>query len=414
MTSVDIIFRRVSLEGTDTISDIAVQDGIIIAVGNNLEFTAPEGHDIVCDGMLVTPPFIDAHQHLDCAYMLDEENRTGTLQEAVEIFTRIKPVRTEQTVKELAERAVLDALYNGTCFIRSQVDVDSIAGMKHLQPILELRQAYRGIVDIQVVACMEYSLAQQPQAESYLRAAVEAGADLVGSIPEVEPSPAAQQKHIQMIFDIARSYNVDIDMHIDETADPRCRTLEMLADTTIRENYHGRVTAGHCCALAAYDDQYASQVIDKVAMAGIHVITNPLTNLYIQGRGPKTPVWRGITRVRELDEAGVNVSCGLDDLRNLFLPFGRMNMLEVALFTSLTAQMTTPKYLQYVFDMPRYKAAKIVGLRNYGIQTGNQADFVILPVDSILDAIRLSPAPRYIVRAGKIIAENRVERSLHI
>ncbi len=414
MMPVDIVFRHLSIAGKDEICDVACKGSSIVKIGKKLAVSAPKGFDIACDGMLVSPPFIDPHQHLDCAYMMDHENQSGTLEEAVDLFTSIKRTRSKETVKELARRAIIESMYNGVTYIRSQVDVDSIVGMNHLLPILELKREYQGIVDIQVVACMEYSLAQEPQAEGYLREAIEAGADMVGGIPHMEATVDAMYKHCQMVFNVARSFNVDVDMHVDEVLDPNCRTLEMIADMTIKEGYQRRVTAGHCCALSAYDDKYAEQVIKKVAQAGIHVITNPFTNLYIQGRRDKTPIWRGITRVKELIESGVNVSCGLDDIRNLFNPFGKMNMLEVALFTSLVAQMTTPEQLRQVFDMPRYNAAKILGIRDYGINDGYPADFVILPVISILDAIRLAPAPRYVIRNGKIIAENRTERQSYL
>lgn len=411
--TVDLVFRRVRLDGKGEMLDVAVRDGSICALGVNLGVAAEPGRDIPCNGMLLTPPFVDAHQHLDCAFMLDKVNQSGTLSEAVEIFTELKRRRPVKVVKELAERAITEALFNGTTFIRSYVDVDSIAGLKYLHPILELREAYSGLVDIQIVACMEYSLAQEPEAEQYLRAAMDEGADLVGGIPEVEPTPEDSRRHIQMIFDVAKSYDVGIDMHIDESEDPHTRTLEMLADQTMREGYHGRVAAGHACALAVYDDAYAQRVIEKVAEAGVHVVTNPLTNLYIQGRRDGTPVWRGITRVKELLRAGVNVACGLDDIRNLFLPYGRMNMMEVALFTSLTAHMTTPEEMEETFDMPRYNAAEILGLDDYGVAVGKPADLLLLPVDNPLDALRLQPLPRYVVRGGQIVAENQVQRVRH-
>lgn len=404
----DMVFRKVFLDKEDGVFDVAVKDGRIHDIGTSLDFAVEPKKDYECEGMMLTPPFIDAHQHLDCAFMIGEVNQAGTLQEAVEIFTRIKNNRTAAVVKELAERAIKEALFNGTGFIRSYVDVDSIVELNHLHPIVELREQYRGIVDIEIVACMEYSLAQEPKADMYLRAAMGEGADLVGGVPQEEPTPEAAQKHIQLILDIAKSFSVDIDMHIDETADPQMRTLEMLADTIIREDYQGRAVAGHACALAVYDDNYAKKVIDKVVNAGIHVVTNPLTNLYLQGRENKTPTWRGITRVKELLEAGVNVACGLDDNRNVFLPYGHMNMLEVALFTSLTAHLTTPEEMQQVFDMPRYNAAKILGLKDYGIKIGGPADFLCLPVDNILDALRIQPQPRYIVRDGSLVVENQV------
>ena len=173
-----------------------------------------------------------------------------------------------------------------------------------------------------------------------------------------------------MVFDVAKRFDVDIDMHIDETEESGLPDAGDVGGCYYPGGLPGRVTAGHCCALTSYDDHYARQLIEKVALAGIRIITNPLTNLYLQGRGPKTPIWRGITRVKELLEAGVNVACGLDDIRNLFLPYGRMNMLEVALFTSLAAQMTTPEQIQQAFSMSSYNAAKILGWINTELTWG--------------------------------------------
>ena len=400
---------------TTGVFDVAVDDGLIYRLGEDIDLTTEAGNDIPCDGMMLTPPFVDAHQHLDVAFMLDEVNRSGTLSEAIEINTRLKKTRSADVITEHARQAIIEAMFNGTCHIRTHVDVDSKTEMRNLHPILELRQAYRNIVDIQVVAFIDYPLAEEPKAEEYLRAAMSDGADLVGGTPEFEPTPEDARRRIQMVFDVATSYDADIDLHIDETHDPNVRTLEILANMTIGEGYQGRVTAGHVCALAAYPDEYARRVIEKVAEAGIHIVTNPLTNLYLQGRSEnRTPVWRGITRVKELQRAGVNVACGLDDIRNVFLPYGRMNMMEVAQCTSLVAHMTTPEEIQQAFDMPRYNAAKALRIADYGIAVGHPADFVILPVETALDALRLQPLPRYIVRGGRLIAENRLERVNHM
>jgi cytosine deaminase len=169
------------------------------------------------------------------------------------------------------------------------------------------------------------------------------------------------------------------------------------------------VTAGHCCALAAYPDDYASRVIEKVAQARLNIVTNPMVNLYLQGRHDRQPVRRGITRVKQLLEAGVNVACGSDDICNLFFPFGRMDMLEVAMVTSIASHLTRPEEIQAAFDMPRYRAAQVLNLKEYGIMVGAPANLVFLSARNAQEALQLQPITRLVVRDGDIIA-SREER----
>ena len=190
--------------------------------------------------------------------------------------------------------------------------------------------------------------------------------------------------------------------------------MEILADETIKRGWQGRVTAGHTCALAAYDDHYAGYVIEKVKKAGINMITNPVTNLVLQGRNDKQPIRRGITRVKELLAAGVTVSFGQDCVKDTFYPFGSADMLQVALVTAHAAQMTLPHEIEKVFDMITCDAAKILRLENYGLEEGKDADIVILDALTINDAIRLQPSRLYVIKGGKVIAKNEYKRELTI
>ena len=226
----------------------------------------------------------------------------------------------------------------------------------------------------------------------------------------LKSSSSDAAKHIEIAFQIAEEFNADIDMHVDETDDPASRTLELLAEATIRHTYQGRVTAGHCCALAGYPDDYALRVIEKVALADITVITNPLVNLYLQGRHDRQPVRRGITRVKQLLEAGVNVACGSDDISNLFFPFGRMDMLEVAMLTSVASHLTTPEEIQTAFDMPRRRAARALRLEDYGIMVGRPANLIFLAAENAQEALQLQPTKRMVFRNG-ILVSSREERN---
>jgi cytosine deaminase len=231
-------------------------------------------------------------------------------------------------------------------------------------------------------------------------------------MPHAEASPADAARHIEIAFQIAEEFNADIDMHVDETDDPASRTLELLAEATIRNAYQGRVTAGHCCALAAYPDDYAMRLIEKVALAELNVITNPLVNLYLQGRYDRQPVRRGITRIKQLLEAGVNVTCGSDDISNLFFPFSRMDMLEVAMLTSVVAHLTRPEQIQTAFDMPRWRAARALRLEDYGIMVGRPANLVFLAAENAREALQLQPVKRMVFRNG-ILVSSREERNTY-
>ncbi len=409
----DLVFRDVLLEGRETRLDIGVRAGAIAAIEPNLP--APENldNDMPASGLMASPLFIDPHHHLDCAYLDEYVNQSGTLEEAIEINARIKDDRPAEEIYTKACRALTEASANGTGWIRNHVDVDSVSGLNLLHPIVEAKEKYVGLVDVQIVCFPQLGLVRDPESVPWMRESMRQGADVVGGMPHAEASQEDAQTHIDIAFEIAKEFDADVDMHIDETDDPDSRTLELLAETTIREGYQGRVIAGHCCALAAYPDDYARKVMDKVAEAKITVVTNPMINLYLQGRGDSQPVRRGITRVKELLEAGVNVSCGLDDVKNIFFPFGRMDMLEVALVTALTAHLSTPDEIQTAFDMPRKHAAQALRLEAYGLRVGNPANFTLFPASNAQDALRLQPPRRFVVRGGQLLAENIVEQRLH-
>jgi cytosine/creatinine deaminase len=398
----DLLFHNVIFENSPAPMDIAIRSGIIDETGPDL--TAQGCRVIEARGMLASPLFIDPHHHLDCAFLSEPPNLSGTLEEAIQINARVKQDRTEKDVYEKACQALRLALQNGTGYIRSHTDIDSVSKLRLLQPVLEAKAKFRGIVDVQVAAFPQLGLIADPESIQLMRAALQAGADVVGGMPHAETSPGDSFRHIEILFELAEEFNVDIDMHVDETDDANSHTLELLADATLRHGYEGRVTAGHCCALAAYPEDYAARVIEKVAQARISIVTNPLVNLYLQGRHDQQPVRRGITRVKQLLEAGVNVTCGSDDISNLFFPYGRMDMLEVAMVTSIVAHLTSPEEIQDAFDMPRIHAARALNLRDYGIMVGKPANFVLLGAETAREALQVQPVRRLVVRQGQIVA----------
>jgi cytosine deaminase len=403
------LIRQVCLENYNTPMDIAIRDGKVAEIGKNLD---GEGCQFVNgSGMLASPLFIDPHHHLDCAFLNEPPNLSGTLNEAIRINAQLKANRSDADVYEKACRALNMALHHGTGWVRSHTDIDSISKLKLLHPIVEAKEKFRNLVEVQIVAFPQLGIVADPHSVDLIRRAMQEGADVVGGMPHAEASLDDAAKHIELLLQIAEEFNVDVDMHVDETDDPASRTLELLADATLKHGYQGRVTAGHCCALAAYPDDYAGRVIEKVALAQINIVTNPLVNLYLQGRQDKQPIRRGITRVKQLLEAGVNVTCGSDDIANLFFPFGRMDMLEIAMFTSVVSHLTRPEEIQTAFNMPRNRASRALNLVDYGIIPGTPANLVLLAATDAQEALQLQPAQRIVFRNGVLVSNLQEKRA---
>lgn len=405
---VDLVFRNAHLESDPAEVDIAIDRGRIHAVQPG--FTGLGRVELNAAGLMASPLFIDPHHHLDCAYLNDPPNRSGTLEEAIRINAEVKARRPAREIYENACRALEMALLNGTGWLRSHGDIDSVGGLKLMYPVLEAKEKFKGRVEVQFVTFPQLGLVRDPESIVYLREAMRCGADLVGGMPHAEACPEDSRRHIEICFEIAEEFDADIDMHIDETDDPNSRTLEMLAEAVIRHGYQGRVTAGHCCSLAAQDDEYARRVIDKVAEARINIVTNPLVNLYLQGRGERRPGLRGLTRVKELLTAGVNVTCGLDDVFNLFFPYGRMDMLEVAMAVSVAGHLTTPEEIVTAFDMPRARAARALRLEEYDLRPGAPANLTFFAAGSAQEALQLQPPRRFVIRDGDIVAQSELQR----
>lgn len=408
-----LLIKNARLRDQDQLHDILIEKDRIEQIAPHID--APEVEVIDARGNLTTPSLIDPHIHLDKVNILDvvRPNETGTLKEAIEIIWAKKQTYTDEDILTRSEDVVLRALKNGTLNIRTHVDVDTIGGLKPLQGILKLKEKYRGLVDIQIVAFPQEGIIKDPGCEDLLYQAMELGADVIGGMPANEATPDDSRAHVKIIFDIAEKYDCDVDMHVDETDDPFYRTLEMVADETIRRGWHSRVTAGHTCALAAYDDHYAGYVIQKLRQAQIHMITNPVTNLMLQGRNDKQPIRRGITRVKELLEAGLLVSFGQDCVSDTFYPLGSADMLQVANVTAHAAQMSLPDEIKKVYDMITGDAAAVIGLEDYGLKVGNKADLIVLDVATERDAIRLAPARLFVIKNGRIVAQTQTETTFH-
>lgn len=392
--------------------EIGIEAGVITAVSTSSLPAATQ--EIDAQGGMISPAFIESHFHLENALLWDGLiNQSGTLEEAIEIYAKVKHDLTVEDIVERAGIVVKTAVANGTLWLRSHVDIDHIAKLSILRGVAAAREAYRDLIDIQLIAFPQLGLAQNPKAVEMMWQAMENGCDLVGGMPHGEKTMDDAARHIDIAFEIAQKHNVDIDMHIDETDDPYWHSLELLADKTLETGWQGRVTAGHCCAMSAWDDAMAARINDKVKAADLHIITNAPINSMLEGRHSGYPKPRGIARVKELLEAGVNVVCGQDDLQNMFYPFGKMDPLEVALITAHLAHLGAPHEIEAAFNMPRYHAARMWGLKSYGVAVGAAANLVILDAQTAVQALRQQPANRTVIRNGRVLTKRKAETIWH-
>jgi len=415
----DLIIKNANVwRGVDEkleIGDLYIADGCFVAPPE--DGVAPaNGSDaaetIDAMGRLCVAGFVEPHIHLDKAHINEDVrvNVSGTLDEAIEIIWERKRAYVVEEIAERAGRVIRSALANGVTRIRSHVDVDNIGGLRPLEGVAEARRRHRNVMDVQIVAFPQEGILKNKGAEKLMWQAMEAGADVVGGMPFNEKHPQDSARHISIAFEIAKAFDADIDMHVDETDDVGARTLEMLAEQTIEHGWQGRVTAGHTCALAGYDEDYASAVIALVREAEIHMITNPATNLMLQGRFDAQPKRRGITRVKELLAEGINVSFGQDCVKDTFYPFGRVDPLEVGLIAAHAAHMSLPQEVEQVFDMQTNAAARVMRLADYGFAPGCAADLVILDAESAAEALCKQAARNTVIKAGRVIVESKIQQ----
>ncbi len=408
----DLIVRNARVRGETELRDIAIEAGKIAAIAPALPTRAPQ--EIDAAGRLTTPPLVNPHVHLDKALLGEvmRPNVSQTLEEAIAITWDFKRAYTEADIVKRAGAVVEMAVRQGTLAIRAFADVDNVGGLVPVKGLLATRERYRNLVRMEVVAFPQEGILRNPGTEALMREAMALGADVVGGLPWYEMTDQDARTHIDIAFAIAKERNADIHMLVDDTDDPNSRSLEYLAVKTLREGYGGRVSASHCEALAAYNDVYAEKVIRLVKDAGISIVSNPHISLVLAGRRDREPIRRGITRVKELLRAGVNVASGQDDVNDPYYPFGRASQLEVALFMAHTAHLSYPAELETVFDMVTVNPARALRLPGYGLAVGNAGDLVVWDAATVKQALTKQLPPAYVVQGGKVIATTSVQSTL--
>jgi cytosine/creatinine deaminase len=391
--------------------DLLARDGRFVEIGPALP--APEDCErIDAQGWLVSPPFVDAHFHMDSAltYGQPRVNVSGTLLEGIALWGELKPLLTEEAIAERALRYCDWAVAKGLLAIRSHVDVCD-ARLVAVRALLQVRQQVKPYLDLQLVAFPQDGVLRSPGALENLKRALDLGVDVVGGIPHFERTAAQGAASVKLLCELAAERGLRVDMHCDETDDPASRHVETLAHETQRLELHGRVTGSHLTSMHSMDNAYAGKLIALMRESGVSAIANPLINITLQGRYDTYPKRRGMTRVPELMDAGVPVAFGHDCVMDPWYALGSADMLEVAAMGLHVGQMTSAAQMRACFDAVTSVPARILGLDGYGLAPGCRADCVLLQARSPVEAIRLRAQRLAVVRAGRVIARSAPART---
>ena len=335
----DLLIRNATLPDGRKGIDIAVANGRIVEVRPQVSAEALEIIDAA--GLLVSSAFVDSHFHMDSTLSLGQPrlNESGTLLEGIQIWGELKPDLTAEAIKQRALQYCRWAIARGTLAIRSHVDIcdDRLLAVEAL---LEVRREMRPWLDIQLVAFPQDGFLRYAKARENLIRALDMGVDVVGGIPHFERTMADGAASVTALCEIAAGRSLLVDMHCDESDDPWSRHVETLAFETQRLGLHGRVTGSHLTSMHSMDNYYVSKLIALMHEARLSAVANPLINITLQGRHDTYPKRRGMTRVKELIEAGINTAFGHDCVMDPWYGLGSGDMLEVAHMGLHVGQMT--------------------------------------------------------------------------
>ncbi|MDR7550823.1 MAG: amidohydrolase family protein [Armatimonadota bacterium] len=404
----DLLIQHATVTDTGPPVGIAVADGVIAALAPGLE--GPAARTIDAAGLVVLPGLVESHIHLDKALLEPRRpNVSGTLQDAIAITAALKRSFTYEDIYGRAEAVVRWAIRRGVTWMRTHVEVDPIVGLTGLRALCALRETYRDLIDLQLVAFPQEGIFRAPGVADLLVQALDQGADLLGGVPYNDRDP---EEHLDFVFDLAVKRGVDLDLHVDFSDDPSDRTVLSVAARTIARGYQGRVTVGHLTSLGAMAPEVAGGVIARIREARIHVVALPATDLYLNGRGPVPPAHRGLTPVRKLLDAGVNVAISSNNVRNAFTPLGRADPLEGALLVAYAGHMGGPAERVRLVEMVTEAAARVLRIETrYGLAPGCDADLVVVGSRRVADVVADQPTRIAVIKRGRVILETRVDET---
>ena len=411
-----MLIRNVRLAGREGMWQILCQGGVIRAI-EPMSTQLLSAGELDGEQGLVIPPFIEPHIHLDTTQTAGEPswNLSGTLFEGIERWAERKALLTHEDVKQRAIQTLKWQIANGIQFVRTHVDV-SDPNLVALKAMLEVREEMKEWVELQIVAFPQEGILSYPNGKALLEEALKLGADVIGAIPHFEFTREYGVESLHYVFDLAEKYQVLVDVHCDEIDDEQSRFIETLATLAYERGIGHRVTASHTTAMHSYNGAYASRLFRLLRMADINFVANPLVNIHLQGRFDTYPKRRGITRVKEMLEANINVCFGHDDVFDPWYPMGTANMLQVLHMGLHVCQIMGYEQINDSLKLIGSHSARTLNAQDrYGIEVGKPANLLILPAENGFDAVRRQVPVRYSIRHGRVIADTRpAETTLHL
>ena len=401
-------FTNAVIYGHDDANEILVDNGVIKAIGKDLK-----GADTIIDlgGKLVSAPYVDPHLHLDYVYTLSELGQegagSGTLFEAIEMWPKFKETLTVNSVKKLALKGIKDEVSRGVQYIRTHIDVTD-PKFTALKAMIELKEELKNIVTIQIIAFPQQGMYTYKGGRDLVEEALKMGADVVGGIPHYEPAREFGEKSVHDIVELALKYNKQIDVHCDETDDPHSRFVELLNALVLMEDYGDKTTASHTCSFGSADNSYAYRMLDLFKKSKMNFISCPTENAYLQGRQDTYPKRRGLTRVKEFLDNGINVAFAQDSINDPWYPMGNGNMMNILDNGIHLAQIMSPEEIKTNLNLITYNGARCLNIQDkYGLDVGKDANFIVLDGDSPFDVIRNRAGVLASIRKGEYLFKQK-------
>ena len=401
-----MLIKDVKIRKKEGFWDISIKNGLIERIDRNI---SPEGNQEVIEGNkgFVMPPYVDSHGHLDYVGTTGDpvHNLTGTLLDGIKIWGQRKKTVTKEDVKTRSTKILKWMVAQGTQYVRTHVNTDE-EGLVSMEAMLEVKKEMAHLIDVQIVAFPQQGILNFKNGLELLEEGIKMGADAVGAIPHFEDIREESTQSIMEIFRLADKYDVLIDVHCDETDDDHSRAIEVVASQAYRSGMGSRVTASHTTAMHSYNGAYVAKLFGMFNKSKMNFVCNPTINTHLQGRYDSYPKRRGVTRVKELLEAGLNVSFGNDDIMDPFYPLGTGDMLEVLFMGVHVCHLTGHTQLLDSLDLITVNGAKTLNITDrYGVEVGKPGNLIILPGIDEYDIIRRHVKPTYNIRKGKVIAK---------
>ncbi|MGP9040157.1 cytosine deaminase [Cytobacillus kochii] len=404
-----MIIQNAKLRGKEGLWQLIIKDGVFHEITQKT-IEVPDGEQVIdVDGALTLPPFIEPHIHLDTTLTAGEPewNRSGTLFEGIQRWSERKAFLTPEDVKTRAKQALKWQIAQGIQHVRTHVDTTDTT-LTAVKALLEVKEEMKDYVNIQLVAFPQEGILSYPSGEELMEEALKMGVDVVGGIPHFEFTREYGVESMKIAFDLAEKYNRLIDLHCDEIDDEQSRFVEVVAKEAYERGLGTRTTASHTTAMGSYNDAYTYKLFRLLKMSNINFVSNPLVNIHLQGRFDTYPKRRGLTRVKEIQEAGLNICFGHDDIFDPWYPLGTGNMLQVLHMGIHASQLLGYEQIVNSIDLITKNSAKTLQIEDeYGIEKGKPANFIILEAENEYEAVRKQATVLYSIRGGKMIAETK-------